>query len=71
MRVNAVSPDPTRTSMAVAVMGPDMGGMGQTTALKRTAAPEEVAQVIAFLAGDQASYATGAIVAADGGRTAI
>ncbi|WP_435863114.1 SDR family oxidoreductase [Streptomyces tendae] len=33
--------------------------------------PAEVAQVIAFLAGDRASYMTGAIVAADGGRTAI
>jgi NAD(P)-dependent dehydrogenase (short-subunit alcohol dehydrogenase family) len=59
------------TSVAVATMGPDMGGIGQTTALKRTAAPEEVAQAIAFLAGDQAGYVTGAIVAADGGRSAI
>jgi NAD(P)-dependent dehydrogenase (short-subunit alcohol dehydrogenase family) len=30
-----------------------------------------VAEVIAFVAGDRASYVTGAIVAADGGRTAI
>ncbi|MFG2320287.1 SDR family NAD(P)-dependent oxidoreductase [Streptomyces tendae] len=71
IRVNAVAPGPMRTSKVVAAMGPDMGGMGLTTALKRTSDPAEVAQVIAFLAGDRASYMTGAIVAADGGRTAI
>ncbi|MGX1274704.1 SDR family NAD(P)-dependent oxidoreductase [Streptomyces phaeoluteigriseus] len=71
VRVNAVAPGPMRTSKVVAAMGPDMGGMGLTTALKRTSDPAEVAQVIAFLAGDRASYVTGAVVAADGGRTAI
>ncbi len=71
VRVNAVAPGPMRTSKVVAAMGPDMGGMGLTTALKRTSDPTEVARVIAFLASDRASYMTGAIVAADGGRTAI
>ncbi|MFI7416540.1 SDR family NAD(P)-dependent oxidoreductase [Nonomuraea sp. NPDC049684] len=71
VRVNAVAPGPMTTSKVVAAMGPDVGGMGLTTALKRAAAPAEVAHVIAFLAGDQASYVTGAVVAADGGRTAI
>ncbi|MEV7124664.1 SDR family oxidoreductase [Streptomyces sp. NPDC093260] len=71
VRVNAVAPGPVRTSKVVAAMGPDMGGMGLTTALRRTSDPAEVAHVIAFLAGDRASYMTGAIVAADGGRTAI
>ncbi|MFE0417243.1 SDR family NAD(P)-dependent oxidoreductase [Streptomyces tendae] len=71
VRVNAVAPGPMRTSKVIAAMGPDMGGMGLTTALKRTSDPAEVAQVIAFLASDRASYMTGAVVAADGGRTAI
>ncbi|MEU4892305.1 SDR family oxidoreductase [Streptomyces sp. NPDC044780] len=71
VRVNAVAPGPMRTSKVVAAMGPDMGGMGLTTALKRTSDPAEVAHVVAFLASDRASYMTGAIVAADGGRTAI
>ncbi|MEU6408165.1 SDR family oxidoreductase [Microbispora sp. NPDC046933] len=71
VRVNAVSPGPMTTSKVVAAMGPDLGGMGLTTALKRAADPAEVAQVIAFIASDQASYVTGAVVAADGGRTAI
>ncbi len=71
VRVNTVAPGPIRTSKVIAAMGPEMGGMGLTTALKRTSDPAEVAQVIAFLAGDKASYVTGATVAADGGRTAI
>jgi len=71
VRVNAVAPGPMRTSKVVAAMGPDMGGMGLATALKRTSDPAEVAHVIAFLASDRASYMTGAIVAVDGGRTAI
>ncbi|GAA5012919.1 SDR family NAD(P)-dependent oxidoreductase [Streptomyces hyderabadensis] len=71
VRVNAVAPGPMRTSKVVAAMGPDMGGMGLTTALKRTSDPAEVARVIAFLASDRASYMTGATVAVDGGRTAI
>jgi NAD(P)-dependent dehydrogenase (short-subunit alcohol dehydrogenase family) len=42
-----------------------------TTPLKRAADPAEMAEVVAFLASPRASYVTGAIVAADGGRTAI
>ncbi|MFH8405718.1 SDR family NAD(P)-dependent oxidoreductase [Streptomyces sp. NPDC018019] len=71
VRVDAVAPGPMRTSKVIAAMGPDMGGMGLTTALRRTCDPAEVAHVIAFLASDRAGYMTGAIVAADGGRTAI
>lgn len=71
IRVNAVSPGPTHTAKFVAMMGPDGAGMGDTTALKRTADPAEVAEAIAFLASDRASYITGAVVASDGGRSAI
>jgi NAD(P)-dependent dehydrogenase (short-subunit alcohol dehydrogenase family) len=39
--------------------------------LHRYATPEEVARVVLFLASDQASYVTGAIVPMDGGLGAM
>jgi NAD(P)-dependent dehydrogenase (short-subunit alcohol dehydrogenase family) len=45
--------------------------LGTTTLLNRVARPEEIAEVISFLASPRASHVTGTTVAADGGRTAI
>lgn len=68
IRVNAVAPGPVYT----AVQEPSVtAAIGETTALKRAARPEEIADSIAFLASDRASYITGAILSVDGGRTAI
>jgi len=39
--------------------------------MHRASHPEEIAEVISFLASLQASYITGTTVAADGGRRAI
>ena len=44
---------------------------GPTTLLARPAQPGEIAGVIAFLASPKAGYITGAVIAADGGRTGI
>ncbi|HEY4185182.1 MAG TPA: SDR family oxidoreductase [Polyangia bacterium] len=71
LRVNTVSPGPTRTEKVMKAMGDAVEQLGRTTPLGRTAAPEEIAQVILFLASARSSYITGATIAADGGRTAI
>jgi meso-butanediol dehydrogenase/(S,S)-butanediol dehydrogenase/diacetyl reductase len=39
--------------------------------LRRAAEPEEVASAICYLASDDASYITGAIMMVDGGSTAV
>lgn len=72
VRVNAVAPGPTRTEMVIGTMGEDGAAqVASTTLLGRLATPGEIAQVVVFLASDRASFLTGAVVAADAGRTAV
>jgi NAD(P)-dependent dehydrogenase (short-subunit alcohol dehydrogenase family) len=69
VRVNAIAPGPVYTSTP---SGPEfIAALGETTPMHRAAQPEEIAEVIAFLASPRASYITGTTVAADGGRRAI
>jgi NAD(P)-dependent dehydrogenase (short-subunit alcohol dehydrogenase family) len=68
VRVNAVAAGPVFTGGAA----PDrIEALGATTLLGRAAQPAEIAEIIAFLASPKAGYVTGAVIAADGGRTAI
>jgi NAD(P)-dependent dehydrogenase (short-subunit alcohol dehydrogenase family) len=68
VRVNAVAAGPVYTPIQAAGI---TKAIGDTTLLARAAQPSEIASVIVFLASPSASYVTGAILAADGGRTAI
>jgi NAD(P)-dependent dehydrogenase (short-subunit alcohol dehydrogenase family) len=68
VRVNAVAAGPVSTEGATRDR---TATLGKTTLLGRAADPEEIAAVVGFLASPRASYITGAIVAVDGGRTAI
>jgi NAD(P)-dependent dehydrogenase (short-subunit alcohol dehydrogenase family) len=65
VRVNTVAPGPVYTRPEARDL---FDTLGATTAIKRAA---EIAELVAFLASDKASYITGATLAADGGRTAI
>jgi NAD(P)-dependent dehydrogenase (short-subunit alcohol dehydrogenase family) len=66
VRVNAIAPGPVYTPASRR-----SEALGETTPMHRAAQPEEIAEVVAFLASPRASYVTGATVAADGGRRAI
>jgi NAD(P)-dependent dehydrogenase (short-subunit alcohol dehydrogenase family) len=68
VRVNAIAPGPV---LVGAENEEFIKALGTTTALKRAASTEEIAEVVGFLVSPRASYVTGAIIAADGGRTAI
>jgi NAD(P)-dependent dehydrogenase (short-subunit alcohol dehydrogenase family) len=70
VRVNAVAPGPTRTPGTVQ-MGDGLDQLAATLPLGRPASAQEIANTIFFLASDEASYVNGAILAVDGGRTAV
>ncbi|MBE7187759.1 SDR family NAD(P)-dependent oxidoreductase [Jatrophihabitans endophyticus] len=70
VRVNAVSPGPTRTE-GTAAMGEALDQLAAAGPAGRPAQPEEIAQAIVFLATDAASFVHGAVLPADGGRIAV
>ncbi len=74
IRVNAVAPGTIATELArKAVLGSDeaRARIMSRTPMKRLGQPAEVADVVAWLASDAASYVTGDIVTVDGGRMAL
>jgi len=72
VRVNVVAPGPIDTGMLTRFTGNDerKAGLVSSVPLKRMGRPEEIAQIIVFLASDKASFSTGATFAADGGKSA-
>ena len=74
IRVNAVAPGTIATELArQAVLTNEASRQKilSRTPLKRLGDPAEVAQVVAFLASDAASYITGEVITVDGGRMAL
>lgn len=67
--VNVVQPGPIDTDMNPA-SGPSADGQRALTALGRYGRAEEVAAMVAFLAGPGGAYVTGAQIAVDGGTNA-
>ncbi|HEX7129888.1 MAG TPA: SDR family oxidoreductase [Rhodanobacteraceae bacterium] len=70
IRVNAIHPGVVDTAM-VAGSEDFVEAMQHVTALRRAAAPEDIARVVLFLVSDEAAYITGADVPVDGGFTAL
>ena len=74
IRVNAVAPGTIATELAAqAVLTSDeaKNRILSRTPMKRLGEPAEVADVVAWLASDAASYVTGEIVTVDGGRMTL
>lgn len=73
IRVNAVGPGFTRTGLvdqAIREGALNEPWMLERVPMKRLAEPREIAQVVRFLAGEEASYVTGQCIFVDGGWTA-
>jgi NAD(P)-dependent dehydrogenase (short-subunit alcohol dehydrogenase family) len=70
VRVNAVSPGPTRTE-GTAPMGTALDDLAASTPHGRPGLPTDIAPAVTFLAGDDAGFVHGAILPVDGGRTAV
>ena len=70
VRVNAVSPGPTRTE-GTGAMGEGLEQLAAQAPAGRPATADEIAEAIVFLTTDRASFIYGAKLAVDGGRTAI
>lgn len=73
VRVNCICPGPIATPPLHAWLGHIPGGAEAFTKqipARRLGRPEEIAALATFLASDEASYVTGAVVVADGGVNA-
>lgn len=69
IRVNAVQPGLIRTPMTEALPPEVFAELEASVPLGRAGTPAEVAQAVLFLASEQASYITGAVLEVGGGRS--
>lgn len=69
LRVNAVAPGLVDTPMTRAMPADVLAKLVDRVPLGRMATPAEIAEVVGFLASDAASYVTGQVLLACGGRS--
>lgn len=67
IRVNAVSPGCILTDMCACYSEEDLKALADETVLGRNGTPEDIANAVAFLASDKASFITGQILGVNGG----
>ncbi len=67
IRVNAVLPGVIDTDMNACFSKEELDDLADSCSLKRIGKPEEVAELIYFLASEKSSYITGQAIAIDGG----
>ncbi len=71
IRVNAICPGPTDTPMLrKAMTSGQLAAFAASFPIGRLGQPEEIAKAAVFLASDDASFVTGALLYVDGGQTA-
>lgn len=70
VRANAVSPGSVRTPAVAGLITPEQAARDEiTTPLGRAGQPEDIANVVVFLASELASFVTGQMLVVDGGAT--
>ena len=67
IRVNAVSPGCILTDMCAGYSEADLKALADETCLGRNGTPQDIANAVAFLASDKASFITGQILGVNGG----
>lgn len=67
IRVNCVAPGVIRTDMVEKLGEETMDALREQTPIGRLGTPEDIANAVCFLAGDEASFITGQVLTADGG----
>ena len=76
VRVNCVAPGPVQTDLLAGLHEGEKGAqimeaVAKMIPMRRIGVPEDVANVVAFLVGDDAGYLTGQVISVDGGLTMI
>lgn len=71
IRVNAIAPGLTETDMGSVKSDEEIQKILDRSSLRRKASPEEIARCALFLASDAASFITGQVLIADGGRICV